>query len=119
MGGELRAIDYDRNTPAVGFFDDPFDVGHPACDVGSSCRRQQAGRWGLVKLCSDVIYFEGAVCRTLDKAARGRSRPGQQIGMVFDDRRYDNIRSLEAKTIGKMVQRLGGVATQDRHVISA
>ena len=64
------------------------------------------------------VDVEGAVGAALDEAAPAQPGPGQQVGVVLDHGGDDDVVGLEAQAVGEVVDRLGGVAADDRHVVA-
>ena len=52
----------------------------------------------------------------LDEPSVAQPCPGQQVGVVLDHRRHDNVVGLQVEPVRKVVDRLGGVAAEDGHV---
>ena len=76
------------------------------------------GRGGRVEGGDDLVDGERAVGRAFDKPATSDTGPGQQVGVMFDDGGDDDVVGVEAKAVGEVVDGFGGVAADDRHVLS-
>ncbi len=59
-----------------------------------------------VQFSCDVASSEGPVASALDVAALGYARPRQEIGVVFDDGRDDNVVGTQAQAVGQVVYEL-------------
>ena len=91
VGCELGGVDEDGDAALVGGHGDVVDGGHPAGDVGRTGDGQQLRMWCDVEGRRDVVDGEGAVGRALDEPAAGHARPRQQVGVMLDDGRDDDI----------------------------
>ena len=82
----------------------------PAVTVNSRGR-------GVASSCGDdIVDGEGPVWTALDEAPLAHSRPGQQVGVVFDHGGDHDVVRAETEPVDQMVDGLGGVATEDGHV---
>ena len=77
---------------------------------------QELGRAPVVEDPHDVVDAEGAVGAALDPAAGGDAGPRQQVGVVLDDGRHDDVVGVERQAVGQVVHRLGRVADEHDHV---
>ncbi len=110
---QLSRIDHHPHAPLVCDLDDLVKRRQPTRDIGRS-RDGQQGRPGLaVERGSHVVHGEGPARRALDVAALGHTSPGQQVGVMFDDRRDHHVGGLETQTVGQMVDGLRRVAAKD------
>ena len=73
----------------------------------------------LVQRRHDVLGLEGAVAAALDVPAGRGAGPGQQVGVVLGHGGDDDVAGGEPQPVGEVVECLGGVAADDRHVVAA
>ena len=76
------------------------------------------GRGPGVERGDDVVDRERAVGAALDEASLAQAGPRQQVGVVLDHGRHDHVVRSEAQPVGEVVDRLGRVAAEDRHVVA-
>ena len=74
--------------------------------------------WCDVEGRRDVLDGEGAIRIAFDEPAAGHTCPRQQVGVMLDDGGDDDIVLAEREPVGEVVDGLGGVAADDRHVIA-
>ena len=94
---ELGAVDSYGDLPVMGGVDDLVDRRQPSGDVRSAGDGEQARLGGPVQFIRDIAGCEGPVGSALDIAARGYTRPRQEIGVVFDDGGDDNVVGTQAQ----------------------
>lgn len=80
--------------------------------------RSPRSRFGVEHL-AQRSSLEGPIGAALDEPARREAPPRQKVRVVLDHRRHDDVGGLEAQAVGEVVDRLGGVAADDRHVVAA
>ncbi len=93
----LGAIDCYGDVAAVCGVDDFFDRRQPSSDVRSRCGGGQARLREPVQFIGYTGSREGPDGPALDIAARGRARPRQEIGVVFDDRGDHDVARTQAR----------------------
>lgn len=91
MGRELRRVQKDGDVALVCSLGDLFDRWHPSRDVRGAGDGQELGLRFRVERGDDVFETERAVPSALDKPAATPTRPREQIGVMFDHRRDDDI----------------------------
>ena len=119
MRRQLRRVDQHPHTACVGGGADLFHRRQPSRHVGGAGHREQRRPRAVVEHPHDVVDAERAFGTALDPPARRRTGPGQQVGVVLDDGRDDDVGGTEAEPVGQVVDRLGRVADEHDHVASA
>ena len=77
------------------------------------------GRGRDVERRGDGFDGERAVETALDEAPVAQPGPRKQVGVMLDHRRHHDVSGFEPQAVGEVVDRLGGVAAEDRHVAAA
>ena len=115
--GQLGTVHQHRHPPGVGRGDDLVERWQPSGHVGRAGDRQQCGGSPAgVEGVDDVGRGERPPEAALDVATLGHPAPGQEIGVVLDDRGHHHVGGVEAQPVGELIDGLGGVAAQDGHV---
>ena len=118
VGCELGGVHEDGHAALVGGDGDVVDRGHPAGDVRRAADGQQLRMRCDVEGRRDVLDGEGAIGLAFDEPAAGHACPRQQVGVMLDDGGDDDIVRAEGESVGEVVDGLGGVAADDRHVVA-
>ena len=92
--------------------------GNPTCDVRSTGECEQPGFRSPVHFSCDIGCREGPVGTALDESAGGHARPGQKVGVVFDNGGDHDIVETQAQAIGEVVDGLGRVSADDGDVVA-
>src|ERR1035438_7951670 len=65
-----------------------------------------------------ALDAERAICPPLDGAGGGRPCPGEEVGVMFHDGGHHDVFGGKAETVGEMVERFGGIAADDGHIVA-
>ena len=117
MRCELRSVECHLDTKFVRDLDDLVDGRQPSTHVRSAGYRQQSRTRALLESGSNGVDAEGAVDAAFHVPARCQPRPRQQVCVMFDHGRNHDIVASQLQSIRKVIDGLGGVATDDGHIV--
>ena len=116
MRCELGCVEEHGYVALVRGVGDRIDRRHPSGDVRRARDGQELGPRCRVERGDDVVEPERAVASALHEPAPARTRPRQQVGVMLDDGRDDDVVTRELQAVRELVDRLGRVPADDRDV---
>jgi hypothetical protein len=114
----LGRVDQHRNAVLVGDLDDVADGGQPSRHVRRRGDGEEPGTGRSNQGIADRLDVEGAIRLALDEPPSARPGPRKQVGVVLDHRGDHDVLGVEAEPVGQVVDRVGGVTADDRHVLT-